>query len=67
MIVSIWRKIILNDLNRVFYAGFKNLPDIGVADLSEIFVSTPAVVSRRLSKLCDDGIIVGQETIIGWQ
>ena len=29
--------------------------------------STPAVVSRKLSKLREDGIIIGQEAMIDWQ
>ena len=29
--------------------------------------STPAVVSRRLSKLREEGIIIGKEAVIDWQ
>ena len=29
--------------------------------------STPAVVSRRLSKLREEGIILGKEAVIDWQ
>jgi Lrp/AsnC family transcriptional regulator len=43
------------------------VPDISVADLAEMSASTPAVVSRRLSKLREEGIIIGKEAVIDWQ
>jgi Lrp/AsnC family transcriptional regulator len=39
---------------------------MSVADLSEIAGSTPAVVSRRLTRLRDEGMVLGKEVVIDW-
>ncbi|MEK9758925.1 MAG: Lrp/AsnC family transcriptional regulator [Paracoccaceae bacterium] len=57
----------LDDLDRRILRRLQNAPDISVADLAEMSVSTPAVVSRRLSKLREEGIIIGKEAVIDWQ
>ena len=54
-------------MDRCILRRLQNEPDINLADLSEMSASTPAVVSRRLSKLRLEGIILGKEAIIDWQ
>ena len=54
----------LDDLDRRLLRRLQSDPAMSVADLSEIAGSTPAVVSRRLTRLRDEGIVLGKEVVI---
>ena len=56
----------LDDLDRRLLRRLQSDPAMSVADLSEIAGSTPAVVSRRLTRLRDEGVILGKEVLIDW-
>ena len=59
-------KILLDDLDRRLLRRLQSDPTMSVADLSDIAGSTPAVVSRRLTRLRDDGLVLGKEIVIDW-
>ena len=54
-------------MDRRILRRLQNAPDIALSDLAEKSASTLAVVSRRLSKLRREGIILGKKAIIDWQ
>ena len=54
-------------MDRRILRRLQNAPDIALYDLAEKSASTLAVVSRRLSKLRREGIILGKKAIIDWQ
>ena len=56
----------LSDLDRRLLRRLQLDPAISVTDLSEIAGSTPAVVSRRLTRLREEKIVLGKELIIDW-
>lgn len=56
----------LDDLDRRLLRRLQSDPAMSVADLSEIAGSTPAVVSRRLTRLRDEEIVLGKEVVIDW-
>ena len=56
----------LDDLDRRLLRRLQLDPALSVADLSEIAGSTPAVVSRRLTRLRHEGIVLGKEVLIDW-
>ena len=58
--------IMLDDLDRRLLRRLQLDPALSVADLSEIAGSTPAVVSRRLTRLRHEGIVLGKEVLIDW-
>jgi Lrp/AsnC family transcriptional regulator len=59
-------KIMLDDLDRRLLRRLQLDPAMSVADLSEVAGSTPAVVSRRLTRLRDEGMVLGKEVLIDW-
>ena len=56
----------LSDLDRRLLRRLQLDPAMSVTDLSEIAGSTPAVVSRRLTRLREEKIVLGKELIIDW-
>lgn len=56
----------LDDLDRRILRHLQANPGQPTADLADRAASTPAVVSRRLAQLREQGIIRGQEAVIDW-
>ncbi|MAT88985.1 MAG: AsnC family transcriptional regulator [Aestuariivita sp.] len=56
----------LDDLDRRLLRYLQLDPATSVADLAEIACSTPAVVSRRLTRFRNDGMVLGKEVLIDW-
>ncbi|MFV0358910.1 Lrp/AsnC family transcriptional regulator [Tropicimonas sp.] len=57
----------LDDLDRRILRNLQHEPGIPVGDLAEAAGTTPAVCSRRLARLRDRRIVIGQEAIIDWR
>ena len=57
----------LDDLDRRLIRHLQADPEQPVAELAARAATTPAVASRRLSRLRDTGVIRGQEAIIDWR
>lgn len=56
----------LDDESRAILRQLQANPAISVPDLAERVRLTPARVTRRLDRLHEDGIILGQEAVINW-
>ncbi len=61
------KKFILNDLDRRILRRLQSHPNLPIAEVANLCASTPAVVSRRISRLRKEGIILAKEAIIDWQ
>lgn len=55
-----------DDESRAILRQLQANPAISVPDLAERVRLTPARVTRRLDRLHEDGIILGQEAVINW-
>jgi len=60
-------KNMLNDLDSRILRIYQSDPDIQMAKLASKAGTTPAVLSRRLVRLRQNGQIVAKEAIINWQ
>ena len=57
----------LKDLDAQILRIYQSDPDIKMAQLASKAGTTPAVLSRRLARLRQNGQIVAKEAIINWQ
>jgi Lrp/AsnC family transcriptional regulator len=56
----------LDDLDRRILRHYQVDPAMPMAELADRATTTPAVASRRLARLRDDGVIKGREIVIDW-
>lgn len=56
----------LDDLDRRILRHFQVNPSMPMAELADRATTTPAVASRRLARLRDEGVIKGREIVIDW-
>lgn len=56
----------LDDASRAILRQLQADPGVTIPDLAERVRMTPARVARRLDRLAEDGIILGQEAVIDW-
>ena len=56
----------LDDLDRRILRHYQVNPSMTMAELADRATTTPAVPSRRLARLRDDGVIRGREIVIDW-
>jgi len=59
-------KIMLDDLDRRILRQLQADPTLGAAELAERCRMTQATCWRRVEKMQEAGVILGQETIIDW-
>lgn len=57
----------LDDLDRRILRTLQSDPARPAADLAEAAGTTPAVLSRRLARMTDAGILQGQQAVIDWR
>ncbi len=57
----------LDDLDRRILRHYQVDPAMAMTELADRAATTPAVASRRLARLRDNGVIKGREIVIDWQ
>lgn len=61
------KEIMLDDLDRRILRHMQADPGQSIPDLAERLGLTPARLSRRLDKLREGGVILGQRAVIDWR
>ena len=56
----------LDPTDRRILRVFQSNPSLSMSDLAALAGTTPAVLSRRLSRLRDTHVLLGQEALIDW-
>jgi Lrp/AsnC family transcriptional regulator len=59
--------IMLDDLDRRILRHMQSEPEQSIPDLAERLGLTPSRLSRRLEKLRETGVILGQHAVIDWR
>jgi Lrp/AsnC family transcriptional regulator len=57
----------LDDLDRRILRHLQSDPARAAADLAAAAGTTPAVLSRRLARMTEAGILLGQQAVIDWR
>ena len=57
----------LDDVDRRLLRRFQLEPTLSVAELAEVAGLTATTCARRIDKLIDAGVILGQEAVIDWK